>query len=572
MWWKHLHQLQKRPMMIQRLMNRQHWRNVMQKQPLWFRHQRSHLYTLDERSPSLKNPCKQQGEVASEQRSHSKQDRERGRDRDRERERERERERDKDREKDRDRDRDRDRDVDRHRRHERSRDRHHRRDRSKDASRHERRRDRDRDRDRERHRDRSRDRHSRHRDERRRRRSPSPRTSSGRSVTPIHKRKRKLNNWDVPPPGYEHLTAEQAKLSGAFGLRGLMTNGAFPSAMAPQNNMGGGVGADHDMGPASSSTNNNTATTRQSRRLYVGNLPYHIAENSLIDFLNKSARELNIISEGEEDAVLSAHINIEKNFAFVDFRTPEQATASMGLDGTICQGQPLKVRRPKDYFPIIGGDSEHARVHTGVISDNVPNTPHKLYIGGLPSYLKEDQGFAFCEYVDHNVSQLACKGLSGMEIGDKRLIVQPATINPNRVQNTSYPGSASTSTTMAPPAHLYNLIASVAPPSADQEPSTIIQLLNMVIAEELVDDTEYQEIVEDVQEECEKFGEIVELRIPRPSRNGVSDVAGVGKIFIKYKLPEQASTAFRALAGRKFADRTVLTSYISEEQFYAEDY
>ena len=40
--------------------------------------------------------------------------------------------------------------------------------------------------------------------------------------------------------------------------------------------------------------------------------------------------------------------------------------------------------------------------------------------------------------------------------------------------------------------------------------------------------------------------------------------AGVGKIFIKFETPETATKALRALAGRKFADRTVVTTYFPE--------
>jgi splicing factor U2AF subunit len=29
-------------------------------------------------------------------------------------------------------------------------------------------------------------------------------------------RKRRLTQWDIKPPGYENVTAEQAKLSGKF--------------------------------------------------------------------------------------------------------------------------------------------------------------------------------------------------------------------------------------------------------------------------------------------------------------------------------------------------------------------
>ena len=33
-------------------------------------------------------------------------------------------------------------------------------------------------------------------------------------IVPITERKRRLTQWDIKPPGYENVTAEQAKLSG----------------------------------------------------------------------------------------------------------------------------------------------------------------------------------------------------------------------------------------------------------------------------------------------------------------------------------------------------------------------
>ena len=45
---------------------------------------------------------------------------------------------------------------------------------------------------------------------------------------------------------------------------------------------------------------------------------------------------------------------------------------------------------------------------------------------------------------------------------------------------------------------------------------------------------------------------------------GSRQSAGVGKIFIKYSDAESAKKALQALAGRKFADRTVVTTYFDE--------
>jgi splicing factor U2AF 65 kDa subunit len=70
------------------------------------------------------------------------------------------------------------------------------------------------------------------------------------------------------------------------------------------------------------------------------------------------------------------------------------------------------------------------------------------------------------------------------------------------------------------------------------------------------------EIFEDVKDECEKYGQIIELKIPRPS--GARQNPGVGKIFIKYEKPESAQKALQALAGRKFAERTVVVTFFGE--------
>ena len=69
--------------------------------------------------------------------------------------------------------------------------------------------------------------------------------------------------------------------------------------------------------------------------------------------------------------------------------------------------------------------------------------------------------------------------------------------------------------------------------------------------------------MEDVQEECEKYGPVLAIKIPRPSM-GSRQSSGVGKIFVKFDTPASAQKALAALAGRKFADRTVVTTYFSE--------
>lgn len=62
----------------------------------------------------------------------------------------------------------------------------------------------------------------------------------------------------------------------------------------------------------------------------------------------------------------------------------------MAFDGIIFINGPLKIRRPKDYGGI--DLSAPAGVHVpGVVSTNVPDSINKVFVGGLPTYLNEEQ-------------------------------------------------------------------------------------------------------------------------------------------------------------------------------------
>lgn len=78
------------------------------------------------------------------------------------------------------------------------------------------------------------------------------------------------------------------------------------------------------------------------------------------------------------------------------------------------------------------------------------------------------------------------------------------------------------------------------------------------------------DIIDDIRDECSKFGQVLEVKIPRPVAGHA--VSGVGKIFVKYASAEETTVALSALSGRKFADRTVLTSFYDPERFAANEF
>ena len=107
-------------------------------------------------------------------------------------------------------------------------------------------------------------------------------------------------------------------------------------------------------------------------------------------------------------------------------------------------------------------------------------------------------------------------------------------------------------------------------------------MLNMVTPEELYDDQEYQEIIEDINEECSKYGQVEGVRVPRPVKRetkwapgetatnakqaaaAADEEAGVGKVFVLFKDLDGVSRAMQNIAGRSFGGRTILCANVSE--------
>ena len=78
------------------------------------------------------------------------------------------------------------------------------------------------------------------------------------------------------------------------------------------------------------------------------------------------------------------------------------------------------------------------------------------------------------------------------------------------------------------------------------------------------------EILEDIREECGKYGTILDLKIPRPVQ-GNRQSPGIGKIFIKYEDAAGAQKAFKTLGGRQFQQRTVVVTYFGEVSILLDD-
>lgn len=87
-------------------------------------------------------------------------------------------------------------------------------------------------------------------------------------------------------------------------------------------------------------------------------------------------------------------------------------------------GSTLKIRRPKDYLPPTGQDQQPSIYLPGVISTNVPDSPNKLFVGGIPQSLSQDQIMelllSFGELRSFNLVKDSTTGISKVKGKKKR--------------------------------------------------------------------------------------------------------------------------------------------------------
>uniref|UniRef100_A0A453HXI4 Splicing factor U2af large subunit n=1 Tax=Aegilops tauschii subsp. strangulata TaxID=200361 RepID=A0A453HXI4_AEGTS len=272
--------------------------------------------------------------------------------------------------------------------------------------------------------------------------------------------------------------------------------------------------------------------TRHARRVYVGGLPPTANEQTVAIYFNQVMAAIGGNTAGPGDAVLNVYINHDKKFAFVEMRSVEEASNAMALDGIMFEGAPVKVRRPTDYNPslaaALGPSQPNPNLNLGAVgltpgSAGGLEGPDRIFVGGLPYYFTEAQvrellesfgplrgfdlvkdretgnskGYAFCVYQDLNVTDIACAALNGIKMGDKTLTVRRAN------QGTSQPRPEQETILLhaQQQVQMQKLVLQV----GGALPTKVVCLTQVVSADELRDDEEYEDILEDMREEGRKY-------------------------------------------------------------------
>ncbi|XP_034437998.1 serine/threonine-protein kinase Kist [Hippoglossus hippoglossus] len=85
-------------------------------------------------------------------------------------------------------------------------------------------------------------------------------------------------------------------------------------------------------------------------------------------------------------------------------------------------------------------------------------------------------------------------------------------------------------------------------------PSPVLRLLNLIDDSHLHNEDEYEDILDDMKEECQKYGSVVSLLIPKEN-------PGKGQVFVEYANSGDSQEAQRLLTGRTFDGKFVVATF-----------
>jgi RNA recognition motif. (a.k.a. RRM, RBD, or RNP domain) len=243
-----------------------------------------------------------------------------------------------------------------------------------------------------------------------------------------------------------------------------------------------------------------------NKELFVGNTTPEMTEQMLREFLGNAMEQvgLNVMPGNPVTAC-----RVSGKFAFIELRTGQEAANALNLNNIPFMGAQLRVGRPSKW----AGPPDH----------------------------------------HGNWEDILAKYMSGELQAGNTAPGQGAAAMMNSAM------ASSSSSTGAPAAS-----AALAP--AGPPPSRVVELQNMLTADDLVNEEEYNDIMEDTTEECGQYGKLVSVHIPRAGEPGAT------KIFLEYAAAADAAKAIAGLEGRTFDGRRVQATYYDETRFAGKEF
>jgi splicing factor U2AF 65 kDa subunit len=344
------------------------------------------------------------------------------------------------------------------------------------------------------------------------------------------------------------------------------------------------------------------------RELFVGSIPSGTTDSDLLEFLNLAMMIGGLATDDLTGSIKVVHVSghLLNKYAFIEFRTSQDASNAMNLSNIPFNGNNLQFRRPTKFS---GPEIQHItwqqlilsqaqQIQTKILSSNPSYRPpphllinqtlnpaemkfnsqaitfRELYIGVNTSEISESKLITFiwsalqrlcltmsssnpilqCRlqprfaFLEFRTSQEAanCLNLNGIPFMGQILKVS---------RPTPYPGptisfySWNEVSTMWVSGELKLLLSGL--------PSQVIQLSNMMSPEDKDNPMIIQEVLWDINNECEQYGKIL----------SVKHDLNKGNFYVHMDTLDAAKKALMSLKGRSYDQRVVNAKFYSIDQY-----
>lgn len=428
------------------------------------------------------------------------------------------------------------------------------------------------------------------------------------------------SKWGVKPKGFEDVTAQRAKLSGLFPLPGYprpvdytKLEGLVKSRLNDANDV------------LIDSSHIDPIDSRNSSILIVKNVDFDKVDYlRLVEYLNKFLGKIEIEETTVNNNIVSKRKTKDDKTLIIEFKNSTCATIILALNGEkillsglaykvgeddentphSIQGDPsqeteqivtLNIERPGEYVSQCLPPYKEMKLDD--IEERVIDSPRKItfivstestetqiidafrLVADIKGFhllreigTKQSLGIGFVEfYVDPkkklNTSRALMEIQKFIEEVRKIEFVTDAflsCITTKDDKKTSIQDCPIDSSTLK--SLVKNEYASTHPKLK------VIQLLNIVTAKDLAEESSFKFIHQDVLREMNTFGNVKSIKIPRPANDFTPGLIqfsqpGLGKVYVEFEDEEVALKAIMATAGRMYNDRVVLCAFFDHSDY-----
>lgn len=429
------------------------------------------------------------------------------------------------------------------------------------------------------------------------------------------------SKWGVKPKGFENVTAQRAKLSGLFPLPGYprpvdytKLEGLVKSRLNDANDV------------LIDSSHIDPIDSRNSSILIVNNVNFERVDYlRLVEYFNKFLSKIDIDETTVNNNIVSKRKTKDDKKLIVEFKNNTCATIILALNGEKVllssgltykaeendentsqtdQVSPsseeeqvitLSIERPGEYVSQCLPPYKEMKLDE--IEERVIDSPRKITILVTPESTetqivdalrpianikgfqllreigtKQSLGIGFVEfYVDPQKKLNTIRALLEIQkfIEEARKIefitdAFLSCITTKEEKKTSIQDCPIDSSTLK--SLVKNEYASTHPKLK------VIQLLNIVTAKDLAEESSFKFIHQDVLREMNTFGNVKSIKIPRPANDFTPGLIqfsqpGLGKVYVEFEEEEAALKAIMATAGRMYNDRVVLCAFFDHSDY-----